>query len=359
MIKRQVEALGDPPELFQVLADHDHAVVGPVVAVEEDGDELILERVFAGDPELLAPLGQGVFHPQRGGKPEPNFVALGFGDPSLGFEHSPGDVVFLGPDQAEDVFLAVVFANQGRGQAEAAAGLNVGRDAEDRGRQQVNLVVDDQAPVALVEEMKMGEIAVFLGPIGDDLVGRQRDRRHRLRVAGVGADQRGVDVGLVEDLALPLLDGGRAGGEDQGLGLERRHRGQADDRLAGAAGQDDHSRAASCVAAGVKGVDGPFLVVANLETAGPIASRTCSAERQGGAGGVAGEVLGRVTGRDQGLLEDAAVGVVDGEAGLVDPGAQVIAHAALAGELFEQGPILGRQAKLAVLRARAAPGRSG
>ena len=33
------------------------------------------------------------------------------------------------------------------------------------------------------------------------------------------------------------------------------------------------------------------------------------------------------------------MGVVDGEAGLVDPLAQVIAHAALAGELFEQRPI--------------------
>ena len=42
------------------------------------------------------------------------------------------------------------------------------------------------------------------------------------------------------------------------------------------------------------------------------------------------------------------MGVVDGEAGLVDPLAQVVAHAALAGELFEQGPILGDQAKLAI-----------
>ena len=43
------------------------------------------------------------------------------------------------------------------------------------------------------------------------------------------------------------------------------------------------------------------------------------------------------------------MGVVDGEAGLVDPRTQIIAHAALAGELFEQGPILRVQAKLAVV----------
>ena len=87
----------------------------------------------------------------------------------------------------------------------------------------------------------------------------------RLGVAGVGADQRRVEVGLVEDLALPLLDGGRAGGQDQGLGLERRHGGQADDRLAGAAGQDDHARAAAGIAAGVERGDGPLLVVADLK----------------------------------------------------------------------------------------------
>ena len=86
-----------------------------------------------------------------------------------------------------------------------------------------------------------------------------------LGVAGVGADQRRVEVGLVEDLALPLLDGRGAGGQDQGLGLQRRHGRQADDRLAGAAGQDDDARAAADVAAGVEGVDGPLLVVADLK----------------------------------------------------------------------------------------------
>ena len=197
-------------------------------------------------------------------------MAPRLGDPPLGLEHPPGDVVLLGPDQAEDVLLAMVLADQGRRQPEAAAGLDVGRDPEHRRGEQVDLVVDDQSPVALVEEMEVGEVAVLLGPVGHDLVGGQGDRRQRLGIAGVGADQRGVEVGLVEDLPLPLLDGGRAGGQDQGLGLERRHGRQADDRLAGTAGQDDHARAAAGVAAGVKGGDGPLLVVADLKRqAGP------------------------------------------------------------------------------------------
>ena len=115
-------------------------------------------------------------------------MALGLGDPALRFEHPPGDVVLLGADQAEDVLLAVVLADQRGGQAQPAAGLDVGGDPEHRGGQQVDLVVDDQAPVALVEQPEVGEVAVLLGPVGDDLVGRQGDRGDRLGVAGVGGD---------------------------------------------------------------------------------------------------------------------------------------------------------------------------
>ena len=98
------------------------------------------------------------------GQGEPDLVALGLGDPALLLEDPPGDVELLGADQAEDVLLAAVLADQRRGQAEAAAGLDLGRDPEDRGGQEVDLVVDDQAPVALVEELEVGEVAVLLGP---------------------------------------------------------------------------------------------------------------------------------------------------------------------------------------------------
>ena len=97
------------------------------------------------------------------GKPESHLVALGFGDPAFGLENSPGNVVLLGADQAEDVFLALIFAHQSCGQSQAAAGLDIGRDPEDRGRQQMHFVVDDQAPIALVEQVEMGEVPSFLG----------------------------------------------------------------------------------------------------------------------------------------------------------------------------------------------------
>ena len=264
--QRQVEPLGDPSQLLEVLADDQHPVVGPVVPLEQQLDQVFLDRVLAGQAELVAPLGQGVFHPRVGGKPEPDLVALGLGDPAFRLEHAPGDVVLLGADQAEDVLLAVVLADQGGRQPEPAAGLDVGGDPEDGRRQQVDLVVDDQPPVALVEQAEVGEVAVLLGPVGDDLVGGQRDRPDLLGVAGVGGDLRlgsrsvlsrisrrhcSTAVVLVVSTRVSVCRAARAA--------------RPDDRLARAAGQDDHPRAPLDVAPGVKGVDGSLLVVADLE----------------------------------------------------------------------------------------------
>ncbi|OIR41960.1 hypothetical protein BJP06_09100 [Corynebacterium sp. NML120713] len=47
------------------------------------------------------------------------------------------------PDQAEYVAFAAVLAHQGGGEPQTAARLQVGGHAEHRGRQQVNLVVND------------------------------------------------------------------------------------------------------------------------------------------------------------------------------------------------------------------------
>ena len=81
--QRQVEPLGDPAELLEILADDQHAVVGAVVPVEQQLDEVVLDRVLAGQAELVAPLGDGVFHPHVAGQAEPDLVALGLGDPAL------------------------------------------------------------------------------------------------------------------------------------------------------------------------------------------------------------------------------------------------------------------------------------
>ena len=192
-------------------------------------------------------------------------MALRLGDPALLLQDPPGHVELLGADQAEDVLLAAVLADQGGRQAEPAAGLDLGRDPEDRRGQQVHLVVDDQAPVALVEQREVGEVAVLLGPVGHDLVGGQghrRDRPSSRRCRSRPGRRRGRSC---RGSRAPLLDGGGAGGQDQRALLQERHGRDADDRLARAAGQHDHARAAPDVAAGVERVDGHPLVVADLE----------------------------------------------------------------------------------------------
>ena len=88
------------------------------------------------------------------------------------------------------------------------------------------------------------------------------------------------EVGLVEDLAVPLLDGGDAGGQDQRDSLHQGHGGDADDGLAGAAGQHDDAAAAADVAAGVEDVGRLALVVADVE-------------RQPGAGHARAGCIGR------------------------------------------------------------------
>ena len=141
--------------------------------------------------------------------------------------------------------------------------------------------------------------------------------------------------------------------------LSSGQRGDPDDRLARAARQDDHARAAPDVAAGVEGVDGHPLVVADLERVARRRDLSRRSTSSAGPLGVAGEVFGRVADGDQGLLEDAPEGVVDGEAGRVEPLAEVVADPLAAGQFFEQRLVVGDQPERPVDPDGAGPGRSG
>ena len=200
---------------------------GPSCCSSRTRDEVVLDGVLAGQAELVAPLGDGVFHPASAGRPSRTSWHCASAIQPFDSRTRQGTSNFLGPIRLKTSSSRPSSRTQRRGQAEPAAGLDLGGDPEDGGREQVDLVVDDQAPVALVEEGEVGEVAVLLGPVGDDLVGGERHRRDRLGVAGVGGDQSLVDVGLVEDLAPPLLDGGGAGGQDQRALLQGGHGGDA------------------------------------------------------------------------------------------------------------------------------------
>ena len=230
-----------------------------------------------------------------------------------------GRVVPLGADQREHVALAAVLADQRRGQAEPPAGLQVGGHPEDRRRQQVDLVVHDQAPVAGVEQLEVGVDALPAG--GQHLVRRDGDRADLLRGTGVLADLVGGQRRPPDQLVLPLACRDGVGDQDQRGRLGVAHRGRADQGLAGAARQHDDARAAVPEGLDRLGLVGPQRPVGLVER-----------DRVRLAVDVPGEVLGRPAQLEQRLLEVAALGGVHHHGVVVEPVAE---HA---------GDLLGRAA---------------
>ena len=195
-----------------------------------------------GEAVALVVGGRGVLEPVAGGEVDAHLVADGGGDEALGLDLLPRRVEALGADEAEDVALAAVLAHEGRGEAEPAARLQVGGELEDRRREQVHLVVDDEAPVEGVQQREVGVLALPLRR--EDLVGRDRDRLDLLDLAGVLADLLGGERRALEQLVAPLPGADGVRHEDQRRRLRLGHRAGADERLAGAAGQHDDARAA-------------------------------------------------------------------------------------------------------------------
>ena len=138
------------------------------------------------DAVALLRLGSGVGQPLGVGQRHPDLDAVGRRDPALRLDVLPRCVVALGADQGEHVALAAVLAHQRGGQPEPAARLQVGGHPEHRRRQQVHLVVDDEAPVARVEQLEVRVLALPLGR--HHLVRGDGDRPDLLALAGVLAD---------------------------------------------------------------------------------------------------------------------------------------------------------------------------
>ena len=151
---RGVEVLAELVELVEVLADDQRRVVG-VPRDERLDDARSSSGAVDAQPVALLRLGDRVGHPLGVGQGDPDLDAVGRGDPALRLDVLPRRVVPLRADQGEHVALAAVLAHQRRGEAEPAAGLQVGGHPEDRRGQQVHLVVDDQAPVAGVEQLEV------------------------------------------------------------------------------------------------------------------------------------------------------------------------------------------------------------
>jgi hypothetical protein len=291
--QRQPEHGRQVLQLFEVLADHQHAVV--LVPMQQGPHHVVLAFVVGGDADLLARASHRVLLGARGRQRHAHLDAARRGEEALPFELLPRQLVALGPDQREHLVGAAVLAHQRRREAEPPARLDAGGGAEHRGRQQVHLVVDDQPEAALVEQVEVRERVELALAVRQDLVGRDGHRPDLLLLAGVLADLVGAQVGLVEDLAAPLPHRHRVGGQHQRIGLQQVHRGDADHGLAGPARQHHDAAAAAVAAAGVERLGGGALVVAQGERPGRNGTRTSpELERQRVAGAIAGAVVDRI-----------------------------------------------------------------
>ena len=131
----------------------------------------------------------------------------------------------------------------------------------------MDLVIDDQAPIARIENLEMRKLVLLVRPVSQDLVGGQRDRGNLFAFAGVFGDLVIGKIGLVEQFAAPLLDGRDARGENQSRALEQGHGRQSDNRLAGAARQNDDPAAAADIAACIKDLGRLPLIIPDVKRA--------------------------------------------------------------------------------------------
>jgi hypothetical protein len=335
--ERRRHPLGDRFQLVEVLADHECGLVPPRRLVTERLHHRELRAGGRTDPVALLGFGHGVGQPLLVGEGHPDLGAPGGRDPSLRLDVAPRGVVALGADEREDVALAAVLPDERGRQPQAPAALDLGGHAEDRRREEMDLVVDDQAPVLGPQEVDMG---VRTLPAGDeDLVGRERHRPDLLALARVLADLVFAEARAGEQLAPPLPGRDRVGDEDQRAGAGAGHRGQPDQRLPRAAGEHDHS-----AAGGRERVDRLHLV-------GPQGEPGVGAQRDrvGGAGHVAGPVVRRPAGLEQRLLEPAPFAAGYRHRRVVDARADERSDRLGPQHLLEDGPV-GRAQDQAVHR---------
>ncbi len=183
-------------------------------------------RSFGGrggrEPVALVVGARRVLEPLLGRQVDAHLVAGCGGDEALRLDLFPRGVEALRADEREHVGLASVLAHERGGEAEAASRLQLGGQLEDRGGQQVHLVVDDEAPVESVEQREVGVLALPLR--GEDLVRRDRDRLDLLDGARVLADLVLGERRALQQLAAPLAGADGVGHQDQRRGVGLRHR---------------------------------------------------------------------------------------------------------------------------------------
>ena len=129
----------------------------------------------------------------------------------------------------------------------------------------MDFVVNNQAPLALFEEAKMEEGAVFGFAVGQHLVGGEGHGLDDFVFAAVFAQIIFRQVGLIEDFVFPLAQGDGVGRENQGVGLHRGQGPNRDDRFPRTTGQHHDATPPAIASARVKGLHGLPLILAQAE----------------------------------------------------------------------------------------------
>ena len=117
-----------------------------------------LDRILCGDTEFFAGEGGGVSHAHVTWQSAAHLGAGRLSNPASSFQVAPWHIVLLWSNQTKDIAFPSILPHEGGCESQPTPRLDLGSDAKHRRRQQMHFIVDDQAPVALVEQFEMGKV---------------------------------------------------------------------------------------------------------------------------------------------------------------------------------------------------------
>lgn len=133
-----------PPQLLQVHPDDQHLVI--FVLVQQLVQHPVLGRAGGCNAIFVAGIGQRILHAQLRVQQNAHLDTLRRRNPPLPLQNLPRHIILFRADQRKDLALPAILTHQGGGQPQPTPRLQLGCNAEDRCRQQVHFVVDDQPP---------------------------------------------------------------------------------------------------------------------------------------------------------------------------------------------------------------------
>ena len=220
----------------------------------------------------------------------------------------------------------------------------------------MDLVIDDQAPFALVEQLEVLKPALLVCTPSEDVVGGDGDRSNVLGLPGVFSDCLTGQCGFVDQLSNPLTSRCDAGRQYNSRGLQEGHARQADDGFTGTAGQHNDRGSA---ARGSRGVErlGSFPLITPKAERQPSSRLGAQSHIKSLALDVASQVFDGVADFDQRLLEPASLGRINKELPRSDTPGEQRGHSLMASQFLgerrfrnakQETPVIPRQLQFSV-----------